>query len=157
MSDITVIGLGAMGMALAEAFLDKGHAVTVWNRSPAKAEALAAKGAVVAKSVEDAVRSSKLIVVCLLVYDTVHEVLGSGAAALSGRTVVNLTNGTPEQARAMSGWAVSHGASYIDGGIMAVPPMIGGPHALDPLQRLEPGVRRLFGAARSARHQQISR
>jgi 3-hydroxyisobutyrate dehydrogenase-like beta-hydroxyacid dehydrogenase len=130
MSDITVIGLGAMGTALAEAFLNQGHKVTVWNRSPAKAEALAAKGAIVAVSVEEAVRSSPLIVTCLLVYDTVREALGPSEAALSGRTLVNLTNGTPEQARAMSGWAVSHGASYVDGGIMAVPPMIGGPHAL---------------------------
>ena len=130
MSDITVVGLGAMGTALAEAFLNKGHAVTVWNRSPAKAEPLVAKGAVLAASVEEAVRSSPLIVVCLLVYDTVHEALGPAGAALSGRTLVNLTNGTPEQARAMSGWAAKHGASYVDGGIMAVPPMIGGPHAL---------------------------
>ena len=130
MSDIAVIGLGAMGMALAEAFLDKGHVVTVWNRSPAKAHALAAKDAIVAASVEDAVSSSPLIVVCLLVYDTVHEVLAPARQALSGRTLVNLTNGTPEQARAMSQWAVTHGASYVDGGIMAVPPMIGRPHAL---------------------------
>jgi 3-hydroxyisobutyrate dehydrogenase-like beta-hydroxyacid dehydrogenase len=130
MSDIAVIGLGAMGTALAQAFLNKGHAVTVWNRSPDKAQALAARGAVVARSVEEAVRSSPLIVACLLVYDTVHEALCPAEAALSGRTLVNLTNGTPEQARAMSDWAVGHGADYIDGGIMAVPPMIGGPHAL---------------------------
>lgn len=130
MSDMTVIGLGAMGTALTEAFLDKGHVVTVWNRSQAKAHALAAKGAVVAASVEDAVRSSPLIVVCLLVYDTVHEALAPAREALSGRTLVNLTNGTPEQARAMSQWALTHGANYVDGGIMAVPPMIGGRHAL---------------------------
>ncbi|TPJ78543.1 NAD(P)-dependent oxidoreductase [Mesorhizobium sp. B2-6-2] len=130
MSDIAVIGLGAMGTALAHAFLNKGHKVTVWNRSPAKAEALAARGAVVAKNVEEAVRSSPLIVACLLVYDTVHEALGTAEAAFSGRTLVNLTNGTPDQARAMSDWAVRHGANYLDGGIMAVPPMIGGQHAL---------------------------
>jgi 3-hydroxyisobutyrate dehydrogenase-like beta-hydroxyacid dehydrogenase len=130
MSDIAVIGLGAMGTALAEAFLNKGHAVTVWNRSPAKSEALAAKGAIVAASVEEAVRSSPLIVVCLLVYDTVHEALDPAREALSGRTLINLTNGTPEQARAMADWATKYSADYIDGGIMAVPPMIGGPHAL---------------------------
>ncbi|MFD2056347.1 NAD(P)-dependent oxidoreductase [Mesorhizobium calcicola] len=130
MSDMTVIGLGAMGTALAEAFLNKGYAVTVWNRSPAKAHALAAKGAIMAASVEDAVRSSPLIVVCLLVYDTVHEALAPAREELSGRTLVNLTNGTPEQARATSHWAATHGANYVDGGIMAVPPMIGGQHAL---------------------------
>jgi len=130
MSDVAVIGLGAMGTALAEAFLDKGHTVTVWNRSPAKAQALATKGAVVAKSVEEAIRSSPMIVACLLVYETVHQVLDPAREALSGRTLVNLTNGTPEQARAMSDWTARQGANYIDGGIMAVPPMIGGQHAL---------------------------
>lgn len=102
MSDIAVIGLGTMGTALAEAFLNKGHSVTVWNRSPAKAQVLAAKAAVVAASLDDAVRSSQLIVVCLLVYDTVHQALAAAQETLSGRTLVNLTNGTPEQARAMS-------------------------------------------------------
>ncbi|TPM29353.1 NAD(P)-binding domain-containing protein [Mesorhizobium sp. B2-3-4] len=130
MSDIAVIGLGAMGTALAGAFLDKGHSVTVWNRSPARTKALAAKGAMVAASVEEAIGSSPLIVACLLVYDTVHQVLDPARQALSGRTLVNLTNGTPEQARAMSVWAAQCGADYIDGGIMAVPPMIGGRHAL---------------------------
>ncbi|TPK54915.1 NAD(P)-dependent oxidoreductase [Mesorhizobium sp. B2-4-19] len=130
MSDIAVIGLGAMGTALAEAFLNKGHAVTVWNRSPAKSDVLAAKGAVVAASVEEAVSSSPLIVACLLVYDTVRQVLDPAREALPRRTLVNLTNGTPEQARAMSDWVAEYGADYIDGGIMAVPPMIGGQHAL---------------------------
>ncbi|WP_214476878.1 NAD(P)-binding domain-containing protein [Mesorhizobium sp. dw_380] len=142
MSDIAVIGLGAMGTALAEAFLNKGHAVTVWNRSPAKSEALVVKGAIVAASVEEAVRSSPLIVACLLVYDTVHEVIDPAREALSGRTFVNLTNGTPEQARAMSVWATKYGAHYIDGGIMAVPPMIGGQHALT----LYSGPRQAFDA-----------
>ena len=36
MSDITVIGLGKMGSALARAMKRAGHDLTVWNRSPAK-------------------------------------------------------------------------------------------------------------------------
>lgn len=130
MSDVSIIGLGAMGAALAQAFLDKGHKVTVWNRSPGKAGALVAKGAVEAKTIQDAVEASKLVVTCLLVYDTVYEVFEPAKGALSGRTLVNLTNGTPAQARAMAEWAAGHGADYIDGGIMAVPPMIGQPEAL---------------------------
>ncbi len=38
MSDVTVIGLGAMGSAIANAFLNAGHDVTVWNRGPEKTE-----------------------------------------------------------------------------------------------------------------------
>ena len=58
MSDVSVIGLGAMGSALAEALLKSGLSVTVWNRSPARADALVAKGAVAAGSVNEAVEAS---------------------------------------------------------------------------------------------------
>lgn len=36
MTDITMVGLGAMGGALARAFLGAGHATTVWNRTSSK-------------------------------------------------------------------------------------------------------------------------
>ncbi len=36
MSDISVIGLGAMGSALARTLLQNGYAVTVWNRTAGK-------------------------------------------------------------------------------------------------------------------------
>ena len=130
MTDITVLGLGAMGSALAAAFIAKGHSVTVWNRSAAKAEPLEKKGAATTKTIAGALAASPLIVVCLLTYDTVDAVLGEAAGQLRGKTLVNLTNGTPAQARKLEIWAHSHGAGYVDGGIMAIPPMIGGDHAL---------------------------
>lgn len=71
-----------------------------------------------------------MVVVCLLNYDTVSEALGAASDALSGRVLVNLTNGTPAQARDMAKWAAERGADYLDGGIMAIPPMIGTPAAL---------------------------
>ena len=51
---IGFIGLGRMGSGIAENLLKAGHRVTVWNRSPGPAAALAAKGAVVARAPEDA-------------------------------------------------------------------------------------------------------
>jgi 3-hydroxyisobutyrate dehydrogenase-like beta-hydroxyacid dehydrogenase len=38
---VGVIGLGLMGSALADALIAKGFAVTVWNRTPARAERFA--------------------------------------------------------------------------------------------------------------------
>ncbi|MCP2259982.1 3-hydroxyisobutyrate dehydrogenase [Streptoalloteichus tenebrarius] len=128
-SRVTVLGLGAMGTALAEAFLAGGHATTVWNRTPGKDEALVAKGALRAETVAEAIAASPLVVVCLLDDASVREVLEPVADALSGRAVVNLTNGTPAQARAMAVWAAEQGVDYVDGGIMAIPPGIGTPHA----------------------------
>jgi 3-hydroxyisobutyrate dehydrogenase-like beta-hydroxyacid dehydrogenase len=122
--------LGAMGTALAGAFLDNGHPTTVWNRSPAKAEALAPRGAVVAPTAAEAVAASPLVVVCVLDYDAVHGVLDPVTHALTGRVLVNLTSGTPRQAREAADWAAANGADYIDGGILAVPSMIGRPETL---------------------------
>ncbi|MEU5885133.1 NAD(P)-binding domain-containing protein [Spirillospora sp. NPDC047279] len=122
---VTVIGLGLMGQALAGAFLRGGHPTTVWNRTAAKADALVAEGATLAGSVGDAVAASPLVVVCVTDYDAVHGLLDPVGDALAGRTLVNLTSGTSEGARQTAEWAARQGATYLDGGIMAVPQGIG--------------------------------
>ncbi|MFD7158237.1 NAD(P)-dependent oxidoreductase [Kribbella sp. NPDC059898] len=124
---VTVLGLGAMGTALARAFLAAGHPTTVWNRTPGRSPELDALGATRAATAADAAAASPLVVVCLLVDATVRTALDG--LDLTGRTVVNLTNSTPEQSRATAERLASAGASYLDGGIMAVPPMIGTPGA----------------------------
>jgi 3-hydroxyisobutyrate dehydrogenase-like beta-hydroxyacid dehydrogenase len=127
---VSVLGLGAMGSALAQAFLRNGCRTVVWNRSAAKAGPLVQRGAHAAATPAEAVSASPVIVVCLLDYSAVQETLASTAERLRGRTIVNLSNGRPEEARAFSQWAAKHGANYLDGGIMAVPPMIGQREAL---------------------------
>ncbi|MFJ8788477.1 NAD(P)-dependent oxidoreductase [Streptomyces sp. NPDC102462] len=124
---VTLLGLGAMGTALARAWLAAGHPLTVWNRTPARAAALAAEGATVADSAAAAVAANNLVVLCLLDDASVGEALAG--TDLTGRDLVNLTTGTPAQARARAAWADERGARYLDGGIMAVPPMVGVPQA----------------------------
>ncbi|MER6410347.1 NAD(P)-dependent oxidoreductase [Streptomyces humidus] len=124
---VTLLGLGAMGAALARTWLAAGHPLTVWNRTPVRAEALAAAGARVADSAAAAVAANTLVVVCLLDDASVDEVLAG--ADLADRDLVNLTTSTPAQARARAEWARERGARYLDGGIMAVPPMVGVPEA----------------------------
>lgn len=119
-----------MGTALARAFLNAGHPTTVWNRSAAKADALVASGATRADSPADAFAASPLVVICLSVNQNVHEVLDGAGDVVAGRTVVNLTNGTPAQARELASAVTALGGEYVDGGIMAVPPMIAQPGAL---------------------------
>jgi 3-hydroxyisobutyrate dehydrogenase-like beta-hydroxyacid dehydrogenase len=126
---VTVLGLGAMGTALAGAFLAIGRRTTVWNRTAGKAGELVERGAVEAAGLEAAIRASPLVVACLLDHHSVHEALDPLADALAGRTLVNLTNGTPSQGRELAAWASGHGAEFLDGGIMAPPPMIGSPEA----------------------------
>ncbi|MFJ8191175.1 NAD(P)-dependent oxidoreductase [Streptomyces sp. NPDC096094] len=124
---VTVLGLGPMGRALAEAFVAAGLRTTVWNRTPGRDADLVARGAVSAPSAEEAVAASPLTVVCVVNYDASDAVLRQDAvaAALKGRTVVNLSADTPERARDTAEWAGRHGVRYLDGAIMTPTPTIG--------------------------------
>ncbi|WP_307840538.1 NAD(P)-binding domain-containing protein [Streptomyces sp. G44] len=128
-ASVTVLGLGLMGTALAAALLKAGHDTTVWNRTASKTGPLAAQGAAPAGTAAEAIAASPLVIVCLTTNDGVRGLLEAEAEALAGRTVVNLTNGTPAQARELAEWAAGRGITYIDGGIMAVPQMIATPAA----------------------------
>jgi hypothetical protein len=152
-SPVTVLGLGAMGSALAAALLKAGHPTTVWNRSPEKADALVADGAVRAASVTDAIEASPVVIACLLDYPVLEELIVPAAGALTGRHLINLTNGTPDQARALAARLEPRGIGYVDGGIMAIPSLIGGPEAFilysgsrDAFDRARPALDRLGGA-----------
>ncbi|MFW5418209.1 NAD(P)-dependent oxidoreductase [Nocardiopsis sp. CNT-189] len=118
---VAVLGLGRMGAPIAAAFLDAGYRTTVWNRTPEKAAPLVERGAVRAATAAEAVASGPLVVAPLLDTGAVRRALGPAAAGLRGRTLVNLANGTPEQARELASWAAGHGADHLDGAMMALP------------------------------------
>ncbi|WP_432013052.1 NAD(P)-dependent oxidoreductase [Streptomyces cucumeris] len=126
---VSVLGLGAMGSVLADTLLRAGHPTTVWNRSAGKADDLVGRGAASAVTAAEAVRSGRLVIACLLDHASVHEVLDPLATELAGHTLINVTTTTPEQSRELAAWAAKAGIDYLDGGIMAVPEMIGKPGA----------------------------
>ncbi len=66
--DIGFIGLGAMGTAIAANLMKADHAVTVWNRTPSKADALVAKGATLAATPRQA-GEGKAVVISMLADD----------------------------------------------------------------------------------------
>lgn len=123
MTDVTCIGLGLMGSALAQAMLTAGHRVTVWNRSPAKAEALVGLGANAALTFAGALAASPVVVICIDNYASTRALLEPEAKAghFAGRTVVSLTTGTPREADELSAWVAAQGADYLDGAILCGP------------------------------------
>ncbi|MDX3855600.1 NAD(P)-dependent oxidoreductase [Streptomyces sp. AK02-01A] len=126
---VTVIGLGPMGQAMVNTFLDNGHEVTVWNRTASKAEALVARGATLAPTVEDALSANELIVLSLTDYDAVYAILEPVTASLSGKVIANLSSDTPDKAREAAKWAAKHGAKHLTGGVQVPPPLIGKPES----------------------------
>ncbi|CAM3566752.1 NAD(P)-dependent oxidoreductase [Occultella aeris] len=113
-----------MGTALASTLLAAGYPTTVWNRTPGRAGPLLVSGAVEATSPVEAI-SADVVIVCLFDHASVHEVLDPLADHLTGTDLINLTTTTPEEARELAAWSSTRGIRYLDGGIMAVPAMIG--------------------------------
>jgi 3-hydroxyisobutyrate dehydrogenase-like beta-hydroxyacid dehydrogenase len=144
MSEITVIGLGSMGSALARALVRHGHETTVWNRTAARTMPLVAEGAKAAASVEAAVEASPLLLVCIDDYRSTRDLLGPPdvSALLAGRTLIQLTTGSPQEAREAEEWAQRRRAGYLDGAIMAYPAEIGRPDAMILASGAEPAFRR---------------
>lgn len=124
-SAVSVVGLGAIGSRVAQALLAARAAVTVWNRNPTRVDPLITQGAVRAPSVADAAAASPLVILALTDYAAVTEVLDASSAALSGRTVVTLSTGSPDEARRAAHSAEQAGAAYLDGGVQTGPEAIG--------------------------------
>nr|WP_269823183.1 NAD(P)-binding domain-containing protein [Variovorax sp. IB41] len=127
--EISVIGLGSMGVTIARLYLEQGYKVTVWNRTAQKADALVAKGAVLARSAAEAVRAAQVAVMCVYDYRAAEAILAMEgvAAAMDGRLLVQLTTGSPSDARDAELWAHRQGATYLEGAIQAAPDQMGQP------------------------------
>jgi 3-hydroxyisobutyrate dehydrogenase-like beta-hydroxyacid dehydrogenase len=126
-SRITLLGTGRMGSALARALLAARLPLTVYNRTIARAAPLAEHGAVVAKSLEEALDAADVVVGNLSDYAATRAMLGDRPRALAKKTFVELASGTPGQAREAAAWLGEHGVRYLDGAIMATPEFVARP------------------------------
>lgn len=126
---VSVIGLGAMGSTLTRLLLNNGYQVTVWNRTKEKADALVEQGAILAKNPGEAIQAGSIIVVCVYDYNVANNILQSKgtADALKGKVLIQLTTGSPHEARESEKWVTESGADYLDGAIQAAPGQMGGP------------------------------
>jgi 3-hydroxyisobutyrate dehydrogenase-like beta-hydroxyacid dehydrogenase len=99
MSKIAWIGLGEMGARMAWRLVDAGHDMTVWNRTPGRADALAAAGARVAATPADAVRDVDAVFLMLADPAAVGEAtegpFGVAVGVSAGTTVVDMSTVGP--------------------------------------------------------------
>ncbi|MFG3022495.1 NAD(P)-dependent oxidoreductase [Streptomyces sp. NPDC048254] len=128
MTRVSVLGMGLMGSAVAKAFIDAGHEVAVWNRTPAKCVALANHGARTVWTPSEAVAWGEVTVAVLSDYRAVEEVVTSIApgCAAPGAVFLNLTTGDAAAARDMEKTFASTAMTYLDGAVLAYPKDVGG-------------------------------
>ncbi len=142
MSEISTLGLGLMGSVLARAFVNARRSVTVWNRSPDRTQPLIQLGANAANSVSAAVAASPVVLICIDSYQSALALFDTADVIrlLPGRVIVQLSTGSPNEARRAEAWFSSHGALYLDGAILGGPENIATARAMI----LYSGSRELF-------------
>lgn len=102
---VSVLGMGRMGRAVAGRLLDRGHAVTVWNRTPGRAEPLVRRGATAAADPPAAVRSAAVVLTSVADDAAIRSlVLDSGLAAAlpAGATLVDASTVGPGTSLALA-------------------------------------------------------
>src|SRR5271157_3121891 len=96
---VAFLGLGAMGFPMSRNLLKAGFPLTAWNRTAAKAQALAGEGAKVAASPREAAQNADVILLCLPTQVEVREVLTRADGVLSGvakgKTIVDTSTIDP--------------------------------------------------------------
>ena len=120
---IAVLGLGRMGEALALALRKAGFTVAAWNRTPAKGAAVVAAGGRLAATPEAAVADAQLVVVCVTDHAATEDLVMTPAmaAALKGKTLVQSTSASVDEAKALAAWCAGAGVAYLDGTILGYP------------------------------------
>ena len=103
MSTVAVIGLGAMGSRFARRFLEAGHQVIVWNRTPEKADDLVELGAAPAASPADAARRAEALITIVADPPALRAVTegseGIAAGADASTTVIEMSTVGPAAVR----------------------------------------------------------
>lgn len=125
MTDVSILGTGLMGAAMARVLLRQGHSVTVWNRTREKAVLLEADGAVVASSASEAIHASPVSIFVIFSYENVRSIIGAALASGPVGDIVNVVTGSPSDADELDAWAREEGLLLLDGALLTYPKGLG--------------------------------
>lgn len=115
-------GPGLMGAPMIRHLLRAGHAVRVWNRTPAKAEALIADGAQVAATPDELARETDVVLLCVADAAAVEQVAFGEHGLLTGapgegvrvRCIVDHSSIPPDATQRLAERAAAFGVGWID-------------------------------------------
>lgn len=112
---IAFLGIGLMGEPMVRRLLAAGHAVTVWNRTHAKAEALAPAGALPVARLGEAVRDAVLVISMLEAGPIVEQVMRDALPGLAPNALwVDMSSTRQSEAQAFHALLRSQGRRFVD-------------------------------------------
>jgi 3-hydroxyisobutyrate dehydrogenase-like beta-hydroxyacid dehydrogenase len=115
---ISYLGLGTMGSGMVANLLKAGYELTVWNRSAARCEPFARKGARIADTPADAVQGVDLVIYILSNDQAVEDVVFGAKGILSGiregQIAINMSTVLPATSLREQKAYAKHGADFLD-------------------------------------------
>lgn len=129
-SRVAVLGLGQMGTAIARVLTETDHDIAVWNRTAVRTEAFR-EAATVADTAVEACRGADVVLSVLSDFAVTDDLLQTPGMndALGGKTLIQMSTGTPDEVRTTASWAARAGVAYLDAKIVAYPNSIGTEHS----------------------------
>lgn len=155
MAKLTFLGTGLMGAALAEAAKQRGDDVTVWNRTRAKAEALAALGIRVASTPAEAIAGAERVHSILGADDSVDAVYEACGDALGAALVIDHTTTSPAGTARRAAELERRGVAFLHAPVFMSPAacraaqgvmLVAGPKSI--FSRAEPALAQMTGKVR---------
>jgi len=119
MAQVAFLGLGVMGFPMAGHLAAKGHRVTVWNRTPAKAVAWVERhGHQAAPTAREAAHGAEFVMACVGNDDDLRQVCtgvdGAFAGMDPGAIFVDHTTVSARVTRELAGIAAERGLGFVD-------------------------------------------
>ncbi|MGW8179302.1 MAG: NAD(P)-binding domain-containing protein, partial [bacterium] len=117
---VALIGTGLMGRPMAERVLTAGYHLTVFNRSPEKAELLRSSGAEIAATAAAAIGSAECVILMLADGTAIRDVLFNSepTADLQDRTVIQMGTISPAESIDLQKEVLERGGEYLEAPVL---------------------------------------
>jgi 3-hydroxyisobutyrate dehydrogenase-like beta-hydroxyacid dehydrogenase len=116
--ELGFIGLGNMGSRIAQRLLGQGYQLSVYDRNHVKAETIAARGGVVAKSIRELASTVDVVISCLTNDEAVRSVYtgaeGVFSGARPGTVVLEMSTIAPDTSRELHSLGAGAGVQLLD-------------------------------------------
>ncbi|MCY7320428.1 MAG: NAD(P)-dependent oxidoreductase [Phormidesmis sp. CAN_BIN36] len=116
---ISFLGIGLMGLPMAQRLIDAHYSLTVYNRTSSKLDSLQA-GATIAPSATAAIAASDCVILMLTDASAIRELLlsDSSRSQLAGRTVVQMGTISPTESQVIRDEVVAAGGDYLEAPVL---------------------------------------
>jgi len=112
------IGLGTMGIPMAQRLLDHGYPVMVYNRTKGKETAFTVKDIPVVSSPLELMKLSEIVIIMVsddpAIRDIFNGETGLLSSGTSGKVIINMSTVSPEVSKEMAELCAEQGNEYLD-------------------------------------------